>query len=183
MWVGLLCGFLFVFGNTKPCFVQRGDDENESCLSRDMHEGVMSHIWIRHVSHMKESCRTYECTRSHIWTSHVSTMTYVWMSDVLQHGDDLNDKWVMFHIWTRHVPRINESCPTYEWVMAHVRVRQVAYTNESCHTYEWVISHTAHECVNCTLFGWGPPNVQYKPLNFQVHIIMYRFHHRLLMKT
>ena len=32
---------------------------------------VMSHIWMSHVTHMKESYHTYEWVMSHIWMSHV----------------------------------------------------------------------------------------------------------------
>jgi len=32
---------------------------------------IPSHIWMRHVTHMNESCPTYECVMSHIWMSHV----------------------------------------------------------------------------------------------------------------
>ena len=32
----------------------------------------MSHMWIRHVTHMNESCRTYECVMLHIQMSHVT---------------------------------------------------------------------------------------------------------------
>jgi len=55
----------------------------------DRYEWVMSHIWMRHVTHMNESCYTYEWVMSHIWMSHVTHMneschTY---------------EWVMSHIW------------------------------------------------------------------------------------
>jgi len=56
----------------------------------------MSHIWMRHVTHMNESCHTYEWGMSHIRMSHVTHMnepchTYEWV--------------------TAHM---NESCHTYE---------------------------------------------------------------------
>ena len=58
----------------------------------------MSHTWTSHVTHMNESCHTYERVMSHIWTSHVTHMneschTY---------------ERVMSHKWMRRV--------TYEWV-------------------------------------------------------------------
>ena len=34
----------------------------------------MSHIWMSHVTHMNESCHTYEWLMSHIWMSHVAHM-------------------------------------------------------------------------------------------------------------
>ena len=35
----------------------------------------MSHIWMSHVTHMNESCHTYEWVMSHIWMSHVAHIT------------------------------------------------------------------------------------------------------------
>jgi len=64
---------------------------NQSCHT---YEWVMSHIWMSHVTHMNESCHTYEWVTSHIWMSRV-------------------------HIWMSHVIRENESCHTYEWVLSH----------------------------------------------------------------
>jgi len=74
---------------------------NESCHT---YERVMSHVWMRHVTRMNESCRTYE--------------------------------WDMSHIWTSHVAHMNESCHTYERVMSHIRMSHVTHMNESSwHTY------------------------------------------------
>jgi len=72
----------------------------------------MSHIWMSHVTHTNEPCRTYEWVMSHIWMS---------------------------RIWICHVTRVNESCHTCEWVMSHVWMGHVASMNESCHTYEWIV--------------------------------------------
>jgi len=44
---------------------------NESCHT---YERVMSHIWTSHVTHMNESCHTFERVMSHIWMSHVTHM-------------------------------------------------------------------------------------------------------------
>jgi len=48
------------------------------------YEWVIYCIWMRHVTHMNESCHMYECVMSHIWRSHVTNMneschTYKWM--------------------------------------------------------------------------------------------------------
>ena len=44
----------------------------------------MSHIWMRHVTHMNASCHTYECVMSQMRTSHVpymdGVMPNMWMS-------------------------------------------------------------------------------------------------------
>jgi len=85
-----------------------------------------SHIWMGHVSHMNESCCTYEWVMSHIWMSHVTHMN----ASCHTHG------WHMSHIWMHHITHMNESYHTYEWVMSHIWMRHVAHMNESCRTYE-----------------------------------------------
>ena len=62
----------------------------------------MSHIWMSHVTHMNESCHTYEWVMSHIWMSHVTHM------NESRHTYE----WVMSHIWMSHVTYMNESCHT-----------------------------------------------------------------------
>jgi len=83
----------------------------------------MPHIWMRHVTHLNESC--------HVWMSH---FTYAR---------------VMSHIWMSHSTRMNESCHTYEWVMSHIYMSHVTRMNVSLHTYDWVMarawmSHLTH---------------------------------------
>jgi len=36
----------------------------------------LPHIWMSHVTHMNESCHTYEWVMSHIWMSHVRDVTH-----------------------------------------------------------------------------------------------------------
>jgi len=63
----------------------------------------------RYVTHMNESCHTYEWVMAHIWMSHGTHM-----------NESLHThEWVMAHIWMSHVTHMNESCHTYEWVIAH----------------------------------------------------------------
>jgi len=89
-------------------------------------------MYIRtNVTHMDESCYTYEWVMSHTWMSHVTHMN----ESCHTHA------WVMSHIWTGHVTHMNESCHTYEWVMWHIWMSDVTHVNELCHTYEWVMSH------------------------------------------
>jgi len=57
------------------------------------------------------------------------------------------------HVWMCHVPRMDETCHTYEWVISHINTQVSSHLKESvwmchvtciyekCHTYEWVISH------------------------------------------
>jgi len=39
-----------------------------------IHTCVFSHVWMSHVTHMNESCHTYEWVMSHTWMSHVTHM-------------------------------------------------------------------------------------------------------------
>ena len=95
---------------------------NESCHT---YEWDMSHIWMRHVTHMNESCHTYE------WGRHATR------TNASQHTCE----WVTAHTWMSLVTHMNESCHTYEWVMSHIWMSHVTHMNESCHTYERVMSH------------------------------------------
>ena len=67
-----------------------------------------------HVTHMNESCHTYEWDMSHTWMSHVT------------HMNESRDtyEWICFTC-------TNESCH-----MSHIRMSSV-----TCHTYNWVTSH------------------------------------------
>ena len=63
------------------------------CSALDMND-----IWMSHVTHTNESCRTYDRVISHIWMSHATHMiesrhTY---------------EWVMSHVWSSHVTHMNE---------------------------------------------------------------------------
>ena len=60
----------------------------------------MSHVRMSHVTHMHESCHSYEWVMSHVRMSHVT--------------------WRM-----SHVTRKNESCQTYESVMSHEQIKLV----------------------------------------------------------
>jgi len=71
----------------------------ESCHTN---EWVMSHIWMRHVTHMNESCRTYEWVVSHIWMSHGPIA--------------IAQRQSLKRVWKSHVTRMNESWHIREWV-------------------------------------------------------------------
>jgi len=62
---------------------------NESCPA---YAWAMSHMWISNVSHVIESCRTWESCRT--------------------------CEWVMPHVWVSHVAHVNESCHTCE-ILCH----------------------------------------------------------------
>jgi len=87
---------------------------------------AMSHLWMRHVVDMSESCPTYKWGMSHIWMSHVPHM----------------NEWLKGRM--SHVSHTNEACFTYEqscWairVVSHMRTRVVS------HMWTRVMSHVSH---------------------------------------
>jgi len=118
----------------------------------------MWHIWMRHVTHMHESCHsmntyihclpsihTCEWVMSRIGVSHV---THVNVSCHTSQCDTCEK--FMSHICMSRFLHANEFCDTYEWVISrvwmwHIRKSNVThvhesrlYVNESCDTYEWV---------------------------------------------
>jgi len=123
---------------------------NDPCYT---YERVMSHIWMSHGTHTKESWHTYEWVTAHIRMRHVThmndprytyerVMPHVWMSRVTHMNESCHTyEWVMPHIWMSHGTHMNESRHTYEWVMSQIWMRHVTHMNESCHKCEWVMSH------------------------------------------
>jgi len=113
---------------------------------------VMSHVWRSHVTHMNESCRTYEWVVSHILISHVAQMNslqqsaQVWSYITHMGGSYHTYEWVMSHTWMNHVTHINglEQSPqvwsyithmggsrhTYEWIMSHIWMSHVTHIND-----------------------------------------------------
>jgi len=85
---------------------------NESCHT---YEWVTTHIWMSHVAHMNESCRTYERVTSPI---DASCHTYEWVISPVNES---------YHIWQRHVTR--------ERVTSHI--------NESCHVWKGHVTYFA----------------------------------------
>jgi len=131
----------------------------------------MSHIWMSHVTHMNESCHTYEWVATLLSLDSGCFFTFffwaVSRSSTLTmqvNGTCRTYEWVMSHIWMSHVTHMNESCHTHEWVATPLALHregvfsffwavsqssilslQVNGTcrtcNKSCHTDEWVMSH------------------------------------------
>jgi len=132
---------------------------SESCR---ICEGVMSHIWMSHVTHIHESCHTYEWVMTLIWVSHspfICDQIKGWvMSNILSHGlaaseaNDYSRQTVVSHIsdsficdqikgWVildilSHGLAASEANDYWLW-MSHV-----THINESCHAYEWVTPDT-----------------------------------------
>jgi len=113
----------------------------------------MPRISLSHVTHINESCRTYEWVKSHIWTSHVTHINETCHTY----------QWVMSPISMSYVTHINQTYPTHlqrelngryacireaccdmgllssrRWTAC---ARHVTHVNGSCHTYEYVMSH------------------------------------------
>ena len=140
-------GSCVTFDNVLRIIVIRNDEwvmshMTESCL--------MSHMWISHVTHMNESCLTYEWVMSQLWMSHVSCMN----------ESCLTYEWVMSHIWMSHV--------SHDWVMSHMTCLMLSYvTHDPFMCVTWLIHicdmthsyvrhdsvsryhtwHTTHSCV------------------------------------
>ena len=69
-------------------------------------EWVISHVWMSHVTHMKESCHTREWVMSHMWMRHVTHVNELCHTEL---------------IWDpSSTTQVNESCHTYERVMSHI---------------------------------------------------------------
>ena len=96
------------------------------CTSCRMHEWVMAHVCMSHVTYMDESCHIYERVMSYVWTSDGTYMT-----------------WVMSFAWMSHVTHINESHHIYEWVPPHIYQCVTSHIWMSqgispCHTHFYV---------------------------------------------
>ena len=105
----------------------------------------MSHIWMRHVTHMNEPCHKYEWAMSHIWMSHVTHMNESCQTY----------KWVLSHVWMSHGTYMNESWHVYEWVMSHIRMRHETNVKKDIFFYMptnmmWM-SHVTDVLLYCNL--------------------------------
>jgi len=139
-------------------------------VSCHTNEWVMSHTWVSH-SHMSESRLAYECVKSHIKVRHVSHMnescvtqkfrcaaprvipsecikfqsrmsesclTWEWVSHVSHENE-----WVMSHIWMSHITRrmldvvrlepfnMNHFSLLHEWVLSRTWTSHLTHTSTS----------------------------------------------------
>jgi len=117
--------------------------------SRHVCEWVMSHMWMSHVTHMTESCRTYANESCHTceWV-----MSNMWISHVT-------------HLMS-HVTHMNESCLLISpaQLMRLKGRNHVAYVNESRHICEWILSN--HICGSVTTLA---ARAKLMHLNVQMH--------------
>ena len=63
-----------------------------------------AHVWTSHVTHMKDSCHTYEWVMCHIYLSHVTRMN----------ESCYTYEWVMPHIWLRHATHTHRSTRPFD---------------------------------------------------------------------
>jgi len=61
-----------------------------------VHEWVIPHVWMSHVTHSNESRHTYECVMAHTWMSHVTRMNESYHTY----------EGFLSHIWVSHVTKI-----------------------------------------------------------------------------
>ena len=87
---------------------------------------AMSHLWMRHVVDMSESCPTYTWGMSHIWMSHVPHV----------------NEWLKGRM--SHVSHTNEACFTYEQSCWAIRVVSQMWTRVRSHIWIRVVSHMSH---------------------------------------
>jgi len=109
-----------------------------------MNEGVMSHTWLSHVTHMTESCHTSEWIMSHVWISHDTHMNETRPHDCHTKRTSISPmikERVMSYTGLRHVTQVDESCHTSWCVMSHKLMSHVTQVDASCHTSWCVMSH------------------------------------------
>jgi len=92
--------------------------------------GVMSHIWMSHVTHLNKLCLTSEGVMSHSWMSHHT------------HLND-SSEWTMSYTWVSHVTHLSKSQHTYEWVTTQITDESPAVCTDLSRT---MYSHESASC-------------------------------------
>jgi len=122
---------------------------NESCHT---YEWVMSHIWMRHVTHTNESCHSYGWVMLHIRMSHATHTNASCHADMLwtSHVNYTNESYYIYECvmtcrggWLRQQWRssiVDESRHMNKWVMSHIRMSQVSYIRMSHDVSGWMIT-------------------------------------------
>ena len=120
--------------------------------SHCLYEWAVSHIWLRHVTHMNESrhacikwLETIREAEAVLWVSHVTQMTesrhtYDW----LRHTYDC----IMSHNWLRHVTHMNASRHTYDCATSHRRAsdsKTIRGAESDVHMY--IIYSSIYVCI------------------------------------
>ena len=142
----------------------------------------MSHIWRSHVTHMKESCHTYEGVMSHIWRRHVTRMneSYIWMPHscvtwpIHTYGMTHSYMTWLIHIrgmkaWLIHIWYDSFILATHEWVMPFIWMSHVTYENIMSYmwhdNYDWFIydmthSYLSHMNESCHSYEWVMSHIE-----------------------
>jgi len=94
----------------------------------------------RHVTFMSESRHIHEWVMSHWWISHVTIMNEFWMS----HGTFMNEschiyECIMAHFWMSHGTFMNATCHVYAWMR---NVTHLANNFDANHIHGWVMAHS-----------------------------------------
>ena len=138
----------------------------------------MCQEWMSHVTHMKESCRTYECVKSH---THIHTHTHTHTHTQMHTSNDIETTHTHTHMHTHqqrhknrqrgdhsakmlrglHCARLH-TLTTHIHTQIHTQKHTYTYTerspysffhdalmNESCDTWAWVMSHIWMRQVTC----------------------------------
>jgi len=111
------------------------------------------------VTHMQESCPSYEWVTSRMSMSHVARIDE---SCRRQNAST----YISVSLWMSHGKHISESCHSSEWVMSLISVtvnrvthvdesRPVTHMRESCHFYWWGMSGIEYCHVNRCLSEWA----------------------------
>jgi len=134
----------------------------------------MSHTWMSYVTHVNDSCHTYEWVLSRMRMSHVthireSCHTYEWV--LLQVPRPLHFC-SRYKSWMSH-PNMNEShCNTLQHTATRCNTLSLfllQVTSDTwikpCHTYECVMSyiwmsHVTHMNESCHTYEWATPQIR-----------------------
>jgi len=94
-----------------------------ACMSAILHGDVERCVWV--MSHIHESCLTYEWVMSHIWMRRIMHVCHLARRCGALRLSYVICPWVMSHVWTSHV--------TCRWVFSHTWMSHVSHMNTSCH--------------------------------------------------
>ena len=142
----------------------------------------MSYIRMSHVTHMNESCHTYEWVMAHIWMGHVThewVIPHIWLSHVT-------------HALLSHVTHIYESCHTCDWIMPHTWLSHVTwqgvrervgynYNKSHCNPRYAPLRHLIESCHRHVTHMWLN-HVTHMWLNHVTHMTSRQFVWKLATK-
>jgi len=98
----------------------------------------MSRISTRHVTHLNQTCHTYQRVTRH---THQRVISHTHI-----HESCHTYQRVMSHMSRCHFTHMNESCHTYERDMSQRSTSQVTRINESCHTHIQIETILYEDC-------------------------------------